>query len=484
MSKLMSNYVYNTIYQLLLLALPIMTIPYLSRVLGPEGIGINTYSLSIVQMFILFSLVGIPLYGNRQIASAKDHGKEALSREFWSIYSIQIVTSLIVLIIYVMFVIFMIDEYRYIFLSQLFHLIAPIIDISWFYIGLEELKKTVIRNAVVRIASVLLIFLFIKQPDDLLVYMYINGITQLIGQAVLWIHLYKYVHPIRLKISDILSHVKAILIIFSSQVIIQIYIVLDKVLLGYVVSEKEVGFYDQASKMVKLSLSIVTSIGTVMLPRIASEFSKGNYEKVKQYIQDSMQTILILALPLMVGLASIAPTLVPWFLGPGYEKVVPLIVTMSPIIVLIGLSNLFGIQILLPTGQQNKLTFSVLAGAVISIIVNILLIKRYESLGTAIATLIAEGMVTLVQLLHVSKWIDFKKSMKSFLKYGLISSIMGLIILIIGYFLNNATIGVTFFQIGAGIFIYLSLLLLIKDEFLLGFIDKLSIGRKGKTGGF
>ena len=163
--------------------------------------------------------------------------------------------------------------------------------------------------------------------------------------------------------------------------IIQIYIVLDKVLLGYVVNEKEVGFYDQASKIVKLSLSIVTSLGTVMLPRIASEFSKGNYEKIKQYSQDSMQFILILALPLMVGLAGIANTLVPWFLGPGYEKVVPLIVMMSPIIVFIGLSNLFGIQILLPTGQQSKLTISVLAGAVISIIVNILLIKRLRKPG-------------------------------------------------------------------------------------------------------
>ena len=409
MSKLISNYLYNTIYQLLLLALPVITIPYLSRTLGPEGIGMNAYSLSIVQIFILFSMVGIPLYGNRQIASAKDNGEENLSKEFWSIYSIQIFTSLFVLIVYVVFVFLTMEKYRFIFFSQLFLIIAPMIDISWFYIGLEELKKTVIRNAAVRIASVLLIFIFIKQPDDLLIYLYINGITQFIGQAVLWIHLFKYVKPMRIKISDIIRHLKPILVIFSSQVIIQIYIVLDKVLLGFIVNEKEVGFYDQASKIVKLSLSIVTSLGTVMLPRIASEFSRGNYEKIKQYSHYSMQLILILTLPLMVGLASIANTLVPWFLGPGYEKVVILIVIMSPIIVFIGLSNLFGIQILLPTQQQSKLTISVAAGAAISIIVNILLIKSYESVGTAIATLIAEGIVTLVQLFYVIKFIEIKE---------------------------------------------------------------------------
>ncbi|WP_438824195.1 oligosaccharide flippase family protein [Bacillus sp. JJ1562] len=462
--------------------MPVITIPYLSRALGPEGIGMNAYSLSVVQIFVLFSVVGIPLYGNRQIASAKDSGQGKLSREFWSLYLIQIVTSLIVMIIYLLFVFLTIDNYRSIFISQLFILLASMIDISWFYIGLEELKKTIIRNATVRIVSLLLIFIFIKQPDDLLNYMYINGITQFIGQAVLWVHLNKYVKPTRIKRTDIIRHLKPMFIIFSSQIIIHVYIVLDKVLLGVFVNEKEVGFYEQALKIINLSLSFIFSLGIVMLPRIASEFSRGNHEKIKHYNHFSMKFILFLTLPLMVGMASVADTLVPWFLGPGYEKVVILIVIMSPIIVFIGFSNLFGIQILLPTQQQNKLTISVAVGAAVSIIVNILLIKKYESLGTAIATLIAEASVMLVQFLYVFKLIELKELMKSFMKYGLLSALMGLVVFIMGYFLHNATLLVPLIQVGAGIFIYLGILLLIKDDFLFSIINKVSNGRIRKTG--
>ena len=219
-----------------------------------------------------------------------------------------------------------------------------------------------------------------------------------------------------------------------------------------------------------------------MLPRIASEFSRGNHEKIKQYSHFSMKLILFLTLPLMGGLASIANTLVPWFLGRGYEKVVILMVIMSPIIVFIGLSNLFGIQILLPTQQQSKLTISVAVGAAVSIMINILLIKNYASLGTAIATLIAEGSVTLVQLLYVIKFIELKEMMKSFLKYGFLSALMGLVVFIMGYFLHSTTLFITFVQVGAGIFIYLGILMLIKDDFLFNIIYKVSNGRIKKMG--
>ena len=298
----------------------------------------------------------------------------------------------------------------------------------------EELKKTVIRNTIVRIASVILVFILVKKPEDLLIYIYINSITQFVGQAVLWIQLFHYIKkPFQITIAYITSHLKPLLIVFSSQIIIQLYVVVDRIILGMVANETEVGFYDQASKIVKLTLSIITSLSTVMLPRIASEFSKGNYEKIKQYSNTTIKFILFTTLPMTIGLAGVAKSVVPWFLGAGFEKVPLLIIIMSPIILFIGLSNVFGIQILLPIQQQTKLTISVAMGAIASIIINIILIKNLESLGTAIATLIAEGVVTLVQLFFVLKYINMKDLIKHFFKYGLVSILMGVVVFFIGF---------------------------------------------------
>jgi O-antigen/teichoic acid export membrane protein len=477
MSKLISNYLYNTIYQLLVLVLPMITIPYLSRVIGPEGIGISAYSLSIVQVFMLFATIGIPLYGNRQIAMVREKGKEELSKEFWSIYSIQLIFSVAVTFCYLIFMFFIVKEHNAIFWAQLFLIISCLIDITWVYIGLEELKKTVIRNTIVRIASVFLIFIFVNQPEDVLIYIYINSITQFIGQAVLWFQLFNYITPMKIKISTLAVHLKPLMVVFASQLIIQLYIVVDRIILGIVVNEKEVGFYDQASKIVKLTLTIITSLSTVMLPRIAAEFSKGNHDKIKQYTSFTIKFILLTTLPMTIGLAGIASTLVPWFLGPGFEKVTILIIIMSPIILFIGLSNIFGIQILLPTDQQNKLTISVALGAIASIIFNIILIKNLESIGTAIATIIAEGIVTFVQLYLVIKFINIKDSLKYFIKYGVAAAVMGIVVFVISHYLNNATILVTIIQVCAGVIVYLGILVLIKDPFLFDLIKKVLRGK-------
>lgn len=471
MSKLVSNYMYNSFYQLLVLFVPLILTPYLARVLGPEGIGISAYSLSIVHVFMLFASMGISLYGNRQVAAAKNKGKEELSKEFWSIFSIQFLSSVIVLAVYIVFILLILDNNQPIFWAQSFLILSSLIDITWFYIGIEELKKTVIRNTIVRIGSLLLVFAFVNQPEDLIIYILINSITQLVGQAVLWLQLFRYVKPTAIKLSNITIHLKPLFVVFLSQIIIQLYVVVDKIILGLCSEEAEVGFYDQASKIVKMTLSVITSLSTVMLPRIASEFSQGNYDKIKKYFSITIQFILLMTLPMTVGLAGVANTMVPWFFGPGYEKVAVLIVIMSPTILFIGLSNLFGYQILLPTNRQSKLTISVSVGAIISVVVNIILVQEMESIGTAIATLIAEVLVVLVQLFFVIKLINFKELMKGFFKYSVISIVMGFVVFFIGSCFNKATVLVTILQVSAGVLVYFGILLLIKDKFLYQLIN-------------
>ncbi|HDX9587160.1 TPA: flippase [Bacillus pseudomycoides] len=478
MNKLVSNYIYNSLYQLLILLIPIITIPYISRVLGPEGVGINAYSLSIVQVFMLFAVLGIPLYGNRQVASVKKSGKEVTSINFWNVYLIQLISSVFFVVLYLSFVFFYVKDNKVIFYIQLFMLISSMLDISWLFIGLEELKKVVIRNTFVRLLSLILIFTFVNDQGDLALYVLINVLTNVFGQALMWTQAFKYITPLRFKDINLSVHIKPIMLIFLPQVIIQLYVIVDRILLGVFVSEIEVGFYEQALKLVKITLSVVTSMSTVMLPRIAAEFAQGNMEKIKTYSNIVVRFVLFITLPMTVGLVGIAPTFAPWFFGPGYEKVGVLVIIMSPIIVLIGLSNVFGMQILVPTQKQNKLTLSVSAGAIISIVVNLILIRYIASIGTAIATLMAEFTVVLIQLFFVKEFINYKKLAKAFVNYGAISLLMGVIIYLIGDNLETSVLLVTIVQIGIGCLFYFIILLLLKDKFLFSIVNRI-IRRKG-----
>ncbi|MDF9537084.1 oligosaccharide flippase family protein [Bacillus cereus] len=478
MNKLISNYIYNTLYQVLILLIPIITIPYVFRVLGPEGVGINAYSLSIVQVFMLFAVLGIPLYGNRQVAAVKKGGREVTSRNFWDVYLIQLISSIVFVILYLVFVFFYVENNQLIFYIQLLMLIASMLDISWLFIGLEELKKVVVRNTIVRLVALILIFTFVNSKEDLALYVLINVLTNVFGQILMWTQAFKYINPFRFKDIDLFGHIKPVMLIFLPQVIIQLYVIVDRILLGVLVSEIEVGFYEQALKIVKITLSIVTSVSTVMLPRMAAEFAQGNLAKIRSYSNIVVRFVLCTTLPMTVGLAGVAPTFTTWFFGDGYEKVGILIVIMSPIIVLIGLSNIFGMQILIPIQKQNKLTVSVSVGAIISIIINLILVRYMASMGTAIATLIAEFTVVLVQLFFVKGFINYKKLTKYFVNYGTVSLLMGLIIYLIGMTFKGPILFVTVAQIGIGCFFYFGVLLLFKDEFLLGIINKV-FRRKG-----
>lgn len=478
MNKLISNYMYNLLYQLLILILPFVTMPYISRVIGPEGIGINAYSFSIVQFFLLFAVLGIPLYGNRRVAIAKQKGIKYLSEEFWSIYFLQIICSIIVSVLYLFFVYFYVQENKFIFYIQLLMLFAAMIDISWLFIGLEELKKTVTRNIIVRLSSVVLIFTFIKDKNDLVLYVFIIAITNFIGQIVMWGQAFKYIKIVKVKSEKIKGHWKPVLLIFLPQFIIQLYIIVDRIILGIFSTEIEVGFYDQAMKIVKVTLSMITAISTVMLPRISAEHAGGNSDKVVYYANLVLRYVLLLTIPMTIGIAVISFNFASWFFGPGYDKVGNLMMILSPIIIFIGLSNVFGMQILLPTNQDNKLTLSVSAGAIVSICINLLLVSSFASVGTAIATVSAELTVAIIQLIFITKYIHLKKAFKYFIRYSICALLMGTIIVLLGRYLEGTFLS-TLIQIIVGTSIYLVVLFLLKDELIFGILNKL-IKKKGE----
>lgn len=458
------NYVFNLMYQILTMIIPLITTPYLSRVLGAENIGIYSYTLSITTYFILFGSLGVAMYGQREIAYLQDKPKKR-SKTFFEILLMRFITLGISLIVfYLSFCLH--GQYKMYYLILILEIIANSLDISWFFQGMEEFKKTVFRNTLVKIISVICIFVFVKESSDLYKYFIIYVFSNFLGNLTLWFYLPKYVEKVSMKNLNIFRHLKPTFFLFLPQIATQIYTVLDKTMIGTIVFNKaEVGYYEQAQKIVKFLMTIATSLGTVMMPRIAYTYAKGDMEKLRYYMNKSFSFILILAFPLTFGIISIASKFVPLFYGPGFEKVTSLLIIISPIIVFIGLSNVVGTQYLLPTKQQSKYTISVIIGAFVNLVMNFILIKNYKSIGASISTVFAELSVTAVQFYLVRNQIKIRDVFKIFYKYFIASLIMCLISFIIGYFINSNIVSILI-QFFISVVSYFGLLVLMKDEFV------------------
>lgn len=468
--SLLKNYIYNLIYQVLVLILPLVTTPYISRVLGAENIGIYSYTLSIVTYFILFGSLGVALYGQREIAYYQKD-KKKYSIIFWEIVILRAITMTISLILF--YLIFVNgNQYQIYYKILILELIGNCIDISWFFQGLEEFKKTVVRNMIIRLISVISIFTFVKSQNDLKIYFWIYVLSTSIGNASLWLYLPKFLTKVKIKELHLFRHLKPTLGLFIPQIAVQVYTVLDRTMIGAIISDKsEVGFYDQSQKIIKLLMTIITSLGTVMLPRIANTFASGEKEKINNYMKRSFNMVFLLAFPMIFGIISVSKAFVPIFFGEGYDKVAILMNVISPIILFIGLSNVTGTQYLLPTKRQKEYTISVIIGAITNFIMNACLIWKFGAIGASIGTVIAEFTVTAVQLYFVRNDFDFKQIIKISKNYVISSIAMFIVCIIIGSVVKSNMISIII-QVIFGVGIYGVCLLALKDEFVNSIIKK------------
>lgn len=472
MSKksLTRNYIYNLVYQILTLILPLITTPYISRVLGAENIGIYSYTYSILSYFLLFGALGVALYGQREIAYA---GEDEVKRKksFWEIQICRFLAAFIASVIY--FIFFMREgEYSVYYRIWFLELIAIGLDISWFFQGIEDFKKTVTRNVLVRLVSVTLIFTLVKTPEDLLKYITIYAVADLVGNLSLWLYLPKYFKGIKIKNINALTHLPAIIMLFIPQIASQIYNLLDKTMIGNMVIDKsEVGYYEQAQKVIRILITIVTSLGIVMIPRMASTYASGDKEKLIIYTKKSFKFVFFLAFPMMFGIISISQSFVPIFFGDGYDKVVILMNVMTPNILFNGIASVIGTQYLLPTKRQKEYTCAIVAGLAVNFILNYILIQTYYSVGASIATIVSELVLVLVEIYVVRKDINIKEVLKSSSNYLLAGLVMfaTCILIQIGLGVSTATM-IT--QITVGVLVYILMLSVLKDEYLIMFKNK------------
>ncbi|HGF7551127.1 TPA: flippase [Enterococcus faecium] len=461
--KIIKNYLYNVGYQLFVIIIPLVTIPYVSRILGSNGIGINAYTNSIIQYFILFGSIGINLYGNRTIAYSRDN-KKNMSQTFWEIIILRLICIVISYLLFLLFLFFT-KEYKIYYFYQSFFIIAAGFDISWFFMGIEDFRKTVLRNIFVKIASLIAVFIFVKTESDVGKYILVLSISTLMGNLTLWPYLHRFVSRPDFTKLDLWKHFFPSLTLFIPQIATQVYLVLNKTMLGAMEGVKSTGYYENSDKIVKVILAIITATGTVMLPRVANTYAKGNKEKVYQYLVLSFDFVSSICIPMALGLAAIAPKFSIWFLGSDFAITGKIISILSLVIIFIGWSNVLGTQYLLPTNQTRYYTISVISGASINLIMNIPLIQIFGIYGAVISTVLSELTVTTVQLFFIKRTIKLSKLFTGKWKYFLSAALMFIVVRYMHVMLPS---GLLFFTIEAflGILIYFLLLYLLKAPIL------------------
>ena len=458
------NYAYNMGYQLLILIMPLITTPYVSRILGADGIGISGYTISIVTYFVLFGSLGISIYGQREIAYFQENKKER-SKIFFELIALKLISMTISMILFYLFFAKS-GHYSAYYKILLLEMVANVFDIVWFYQGMERFKKTTLRNGFIKALSVVAIFMFVKKESDITNYLYIYCLTTLFSNLSLWFRVNKYIEiPESL---NILRHLKNTIYLFIPQVAVQVYTVLDKTMIGGILGDmSQVGYYEQVQKIIKVSLVIVTSMGTAMLPRIANCYATNDKKKIKEYIGKAFSFSFLFSIPMAFGMIAIASKFVPSFFGPDFYPGIPLMQIMSVITIFISLSNVIGIQYLLPTKKEKYYTISVIVGALVNLVLNYFLIKCYKSLGATIATVIAELIVTAIQFYFVRKEFKFTEIIKLSKNYFIASIVMFIIVSLINQtdiFIRSITIII---ETGVGTIIYILMLYILKDPFFL-----------------
>lgn len=480
MKNLKKNYIYNLIYQIVTMISPLITAPYIARILGAENIGKYSYTQSIASYIILLTTLGTTMYAQREIAFNQGN-KRKQTKSFIELIMIRIGCGIFGLFAFLLLVVFY-EQYRLLFAIQCIELLANIICIDWFYAGNEEFRITMIRNLIIRILNIICIFIFVKDANDLYKYVLIIVFGTFIGNASLWFKMRRYLTRLSFDNLSIKAHICGSLSVFAAQISASIYSMLDKTMIGIITnSNLENGYYEQAQKIEKIALTFVTALGTVIMPRISKAHSGNNTASVENSIYISFNYMWLIALPMTFGLIATAPSFIPWFYGSGYEKSIIIIQILALLLVAIGINNILGVQYLMATKQEKILTITELVGAVVNVLLNLFLIQKIASVGAAIASVAAEGVIAAVQLFYVRKALDIKKLFSLSVKY-LISSIVMLIMIeifkLIRY--SQTTIVDTMFLVIIGVITYFVMLVILHEQFLIGTIKRMLMVTKNK----
>lgn len=474
------NYLFNLINTGVGLLFPIVTFPYVTRVVMADGLGRIQFLSSIINYITLFSAIGIPLYAIREIARLKNNVAER-NKATIEIITLHLLLSLIgygIVFILAFFVNKVYSDFwLYLLLST--HLLLSAIGIEWFYKGVEEFGYITIRSLIVRIVCLIALFAFVRNKDDLYIYASIHVLSEVGNYVFNFVHLRKHVtlKEVPWKKMNLKRHLKPSLRIFVLNLITSIYVNLDSVMLGFLSTTVAVGFYSSVTRLTKVLLGIVTTLGTVLLPRLSNYISSGETAAFNSVSGKASRFVITLATPMVIGLIFCAPQLIMVMCGSEFIPAITTIRIIAPIILFIGLSNLVGLQVLYSQGQEKIVIISTLCGAIVNFLLNYILIPYFAQNGAAIATVMAEFCVTSVMLVVGRKFIPFSVINKYSFRILLFSIVICAPIPFVQH-LSFPDVALFMLEVVIATFLYVILLALSHNEFLM--IIKETIKNKKK----
>ena len=446
------NFLYNLVYQIFIFIIPLFTIPYVSRVLGANNIGIYAYTYSIISYFMLAAMLGINNYGSREIAKAGENIK-LRSQKFFSIYFLQLICTVIMCILFILFYFIIEYDNKKILLIQFIYLISCAFDINWYFFGVEKFKITISRNIFIKIISLILIVIFVKSNNDLWIYTLILSLSTLISQLYLWIFIKKEVRYEKISIKEIFSHFKKCLILFIPVIAYSIYRIMDKTMIGYFSNTFQLGNYENAEKIITIPISFITALGTVMLPHMAKSDDYNFSKKIK----DSFRLCFFMLFPISICLIVIADDFSTVFFGNEFIYSANLIKILTITVLFSGVTNIIRTNYLIPKSKDKIYVISTIYGALVNLVLNLIFIKRYGAYGACIGTITAEIIVMLYQIWKTRRNIEYYNNLKCIIPFLVKSLIMGIIIYLVNYFnISNILIKVSI-QVLLGVIIYFSL---------------------------
>lgn len=460
MNRINKNYIYNVLYEALTVITPLITASYLSRVLGADNIGVFSFTESIVSYFELFAIMGITVYGRREISFHQDDivGR---TKAFWNTKITSLAISLTVLIVYILFAFYMNSVLYWIFTMSI---IATLVDVTWFFQGMEEFGRIVLRNVILKVLTIICIFSFVKTRDDFLLYAFIHVGLALLSEVMLLPQLRKYLCKVSLRDLRPFRNFKPIIMLFIPSIAVHIYYRIDKSMIGWITRDSfENGYYEQATSIVRTIIPLVTAMGTVLLPRISFCHKKKDIEGVRNYVYKNVRFLWFLTIPAAFGVAAVAGNVVPWFFGPGFEPVIPLLKVLAVMLVIHGWTDLLGYNYLIPTEQEKKYSITVISGAFLNVVLNYFFIARWKAMGAAFASVISEAVILIVQMHMVRKALNIHKMLSLGINYVIAGLVMFVAVSFEAKLLESSIIN-TLIIAFSGVIVYCLMLLVLRDS--------------------
>jgi len=445
------NFVYQFLYQIIILVIPLIVSPYLTRTMSSETLGIYTYTYSIAYYFVVLAMLGISRHGQRTIAN-KRNDFLALRRSFWSLFYVHLICSLFALLLYVIYVCFICNDNKTIAFVQTIYVLSALFDITWLFQGLEKFKNVVIRNAIVKILECVCIFAFVKSPQDLVIYTFIMSASICLGQIILLPQAIKAIPPVKVSFSEMREHIKPMLVLFVAAVAATLYTIFDKTLLGILASHESVAYYEYSNKIINIPKTFITVISTVLFPRaclMVTEHNRGGLEKI---LKESLLVTYFIGFASFFGLLGIGDLLAKVYYGDGFSACGEIIISMAILILIIGVGEVVRSQYIYPLKRDKAMVRILLLNAAINLILSCALIPVLDVYGAVIGTVVAEIIGLTLEVYLCKDYISVRSLVKPGIPFAIIGLFMFIVIRIINMFVDQSLSGFLIMFVVAAVF--------------------------------